>query len=347
MARQLRDRVVLVTGASRGIGRRVAERLARCGARLVLAARSADELEAVAEQCRGVGAAVLAVRTDLTVPDDRQRLVAEGIRRFGGLDVLVNAAGVSSFGEFSSSEPRILRQVMEVNFFAAAEMIRLCQPHLAESAHRGEPDGWRPAVVNVASICGRWGIPSMTEHCASKHALVGLSEALRAEFVRYGIDVLLVLPGLVRSDDLQRHLLRNEGKIYLDFENAPSPEEVARDVLRALQRRRAELASGWVSWGVWWSRRLFPRAVRFFMQRKVWKFARRDRHRLAQEGQGTVRKEEPEGARRTAADAAHEEGLESARRGEPEAARRDEPEVVRRGEEGDARQRWRSPQLQP
>ena len=71
--------------------------------------------------------------------------------------------------------------------------------------------------MNVASICGRWGIPSMSEHCASKHALVGLTEALRGEFQRYGIDVLLVLPGLVRSDDLNRHLLRNEGKIYLDF----------------------------------------------------------------------------------------------------------------------------------
>jgi len=87
------------------------------------------------------------------------------------------------------------------------------------------------------------------------------------------------LPGLVRSDDLQRHLLRNEGKIYLDFAGAPPPEEVARDILKSLMRNRPEVASGWVSWGVWWSRRLFPRAVRFFMQRKVWRFDRRERQK--------------------------------------------------------------------
>ena len=133
------------------------------------------------------------------------------------------------------------------------------------------------AAADVASICGRWGIPSMSEHCASKHAFVGLTEALRGEFERFGIDVLLVLPGLVRSDDLNRHLLRNEGKIYLDFEGAQPSDEVAADVVRSLQRNRVETTSGWVSWGVWLFRRLFPRAVRFFMQRKVWKFQRRER----------------------------------------------------------------------
>jgi len=73
--------------------------------------------------------------------------------------------------------------------------------------------------------------------------------------------------------------LRNEGKIYLDFAGAPPPEEVARDILKSLMRNRPEVASGWVSWWVWWSRRLFPRAVRFFMQRKVWRFDRRERQK--------------------------------------------------------------------
>ncbi len=283
MQRDVRGRVVLITGASRGIGRRVAVLLARRGAKLALTARSQDELERTARAClsealaQGVEAQVLVEAGDVTRPADRERIVAATALRYGGVDVLINAAGVCSFGEFSTSTPEILRRVMEVNFFAAVEMVRLAQPYLERSAWQGSGEGWRPAVVNVASICGRWGIPSMTEHCASKHALVGWSEAIRAEFVRYGIDVLVVLPGLVRSDDLQRHLLRNEGKIYLDFAGAPPPEEVARDILRSLERRRAETPSGWVSWGVWWSRRLFPRAVRFFMQRKVWRFARRER----------------------------------------------------------------------
>lgn len=274
MRRDVRGRVVLVTGASRGIGRRVAERLAKRGARLVLTARSAEELGKLAGDLRANQAEVEVVPADLTSPADRDRLIAATVARFGGLDVLVNCAGVCSFGEFATSTEDVVRRVMEVNFFAQAELIRVAFPHLLRSAEEAH-DGWRPAVVNVASICGRWGIPSLPEHCASKHAFVGLTEALRGEFAWFDIDVLLVLPGLVRSDDLNRHLLRNEGKIYLDFEGAQPPDEVADDVIRTLEHNRAEATSGWVSWGVWSCRRLFPRGVRFFMMRKVWNFARR------------------------------------------------------------------------
>lgn len=274
MRRDIRGRVVLVTGASRGIGRRLAGKLAKLGARLALTARSADDLAKLAGDLRANGTDVEAFPADLTSPADRERLVAGVVGRFGGLDVLVNCAGVCSFGEFSTSSEEIARKVLEVNFFAPAEMIRLSQPHLTRS-YEGGPAGWRPAVVNVASICGRWGIPSMSEHCGSKHAFVGLTESLRGEFERFGIDVLLVLPGLVRSDDLNRHLLRNEGKIYLDFEGAQPSDEVADGVVKSLLRNKTEAAVGWVSWGVWLSRRLFPRAVRFFMQRKVWKYAKR------------------------------------------------------------------------
>jgi NAD(P)-dependent dehydrogenase (short-subunit alcohol dehydrogenase family) len=275
MRRNLRGRSVLVTGASRGIGRRTAERLAKLGARLALTARSAEDLAKVVGECRASGTEAEAFPGDLTKPEDRDRIVAAAVARFGGLDVLVNCAGVCSFGEFSTSTEAVVRRVMEVNFFAQVEMIRVAHPHLLRSGETAR-DGWRPAVVNVASICGRWGIPSLPEHCASKHAFVGLTEALRAEFERYGIDVLLVLPGLVRSDDLNRHLLRNEGKIYLDFEGAQPPDEVAADVVKSLVRNRTEATSGWVSWGVWLSRRLAPRVVRFFMQRKVWRYARRE-----------------------------------------------------------------------
>lgn len=276
MWRDVRGRVVLVTGASRGIGKRAAKLLADLGARLALTARSAEDLAKIAGDLRAAGADVDTFPADLTSAADRVRLVTAVVGRFDGLDVLLNCAGVCSFGEFSTSTEEIVRRVMEVNFFAQAEMIRVCQPHLTRSFEQSN-DGWWPAVVNVASICGRWGIPSMSEHCASKHAFVGLTEALRGEFERFGIDVLLVLPGLVRSDDLNRHLLRNEGKIYLDFEGAQPSDEVAEDVVRSLLRNRTEATSGWVSWGVWLCRRLFPRAVRFFMQRKVWRYQRRER----------------------------------------------------------------------
>lgn len=274
MRRSMRGRVVLITGASRGIGKRVAERLAKRGARLALTSRSADDLAALAADLKAAGTEVEPFPADLTDLHGRDRLVRAVVDRYGRLDVLVNCAGVCSFGEFATSTGDVLRRVMEINFFAPMELIRLAQPHLLRSGEAGTP-GWRPAVVNVASICGRCGIPSLPEHCASKHAFVGMTEALRAEFARYDIDVLLVLPGLVRSDDLNRHLLRNEGRIYLDFAGAQPPDEVAASVVRSLERNRAEAAVGFVSWWVWFGKRFFPRVPRWVMHRKAANFERR------------------------------------------------------------------------
>lgn len=273
MRRNLIGRSILVTGASRGIGRRVALRLAKLGARLIVTARSEDELATLVAEIRGFGGEAESVTMDLTDPLHRELLVAAASEHYGGLDVLVNAAGVASFGEFATSTPSILRQVMEINFFVPAELIRLARPHLQQSALNA--DGWRPAIVNVASICGRCGIPSLPEHCASKHAFVGLTETLRAEYARFHIDVLLVLPGVVQSDDLNRHLIRNEGQIYLNFDGAQKADSVADSVVRSLIRNRREQAVGFVSGTVWWSKRLWPRVLRWVMKRKVQKFAAR------------------------------------------------------------------------
>ena len=275
MGRQLTGRVVLVTGASRGIGRRVAEKLARLGAKVVATARSESELTSLVSGIRAAGGEAEAVPADLTDPQQRELLLKTTVERFGGLDVLVNCAGVSSFGEFATSTPEILRRVMEINFFVPSELIRLAQPHLLATASK--PGRFRPAVVNVASICGRAGIPSLSEHCASKHALVGLTEALRAEFGRFDIDVLLVLPGVVRSDDLNRHLIRNDGRVYLNFDGAQTPDSAADGVVRALVRNRRETAVGRVSWLLWWCRRMWPRGVRWIMRRKVEKFLAREK----------------------------------------------------------------------
>src|SRR5438552_3722963 len=134
MRRDVRGQVVLITGASRGIGKRVAERLAGLGAKLALTARSADDLARIAADLRTAGTEVEAFPADLTNPTDRDALVTATAARFGGLDVLINCAGVCSFGEFSTSSEAIVRRVLEVNFFAQAEMIRACQPWLARSA---------------------------------------------------------------------------------------------------------------------------------------------------------------------------------------------------------------------
>src|SRR5262249_46347839 len=184
----------------------------------VLAARSADKLHELAARLTAQGADALAVPADVTLDADRRRLIDAAVERFGGLDVLINNAGVGSFGHFAESSEAGLRRIMEVNFFAPAEFIRLALPHL-------QP-GFQPAVVNVSSMCGRRGLPAWPEYSASKFALCGLTEALRAEMVRFDIDVLLIVPGLT-STDLWAHMLRNEGRMKIEMGKGMAPDAVA------------------------------------------------------------------------------------------------------------------------
>ena len=169
MKRNVRNLSILVTGASRGIGRRTALALARAGAQVTVTSRSADEINSLVSEIRAMGGEAEAIPVDLLDPLQRELLVSSAVESFGGLDVLVNCAGISSFGEFATSTPEILRHVMEMNFFVPSELIRLCQPYLYESAKRGR----KPAVVNVASICGRAGIPSLSEPLRQQARLRG------------------------------------------------------------------------------------------------------------------------------------------------------------------------------
>ena len=209
---------ILITGASRGIGRCLAEKLAPFGVKLTLVARGESALVGLAGTLCQNGTVAFPIAADLTDAAQRQRVVREAVAKMGGLDVLINNAGVASFGHFATSSETVLRTIMEVNFFAPAELMRLAVPHLMK--------GRQPAIVNVASLCGRRGLPGWPEHCASKFALVGLSEALRGEFARFDVDVLLVLPGLVRSDDLGQHLLRNDGRMKLNFAGRSRPRKL-------------------------------------------------------------------------------------------------------------------------
>src|SRR5579884_3317703 len=252
MRRELRGARILLTGASSGIGRCLAEQAAQAGARLALVARSVEPLQKLAQSLTALGAEALAVPGDVTSEADRQHMLSAVVDHFGGLDVLINNAGVGSWCHFAESSEEILRRVMEVNFFGPAELIRLAIPVLR--------NGRSPAIVNVASMCGRRGIPAWSEYSASKFALCGLTEALRGEMVRFGIDVLLIVPGLTRSD-LFGHLLRNEGRMKIAVDRGLSPEETAAGTLRALETNRTETVLGWDARWILRVNRFLPRLV--------------------------------------------------------------------------------------
>ncbi len=224
----------VLTGASSGIGAALARELAERGARLVIVARRQDKLDELARDLHDKSGQLEVVAGDITDSAVRQRAVATATQRWGGLDLLINNAGIGALGRFAESSPERLRQIMELNFFAAVEMVRLAMPLLIE--------GHRPIVVNVGSILGHRGIPLSNEYCASKFALRGWSESLRAELAPLGVDLLLVSPGTTKTDFFVHALARQS--VPWENQAGDTPQRVARVTVRAIERGRHEVIVG-------------------------------------------------------------------------------------------------------
>jgi short-subunit dehydrogenase len=218
---------ILITGASQGIGKALAELAAARGAKVLVCARKAELLHEVAEQIRAKGGIIEVVQADVTSPQDRQKMVEAAEKAFGGLDILVNNAGIGATGHFADAGADRLRQLMEVNFFGLTETTRVFLPMLKK--------GHQPAIVNISSIAGKRGIPARSEYSASKAAVQGFSEALRAELAKDGVDVLVVCPGLTQTN-FSQNMIEQKALVQLDHLRGMSPEEVARQTLRAIEK---------------------------------------------------------------------------------------------------------------
>lgn len=187
-----KENVVIITGASSGIGRQLALQLADQGAWLSLAARRVDRLEAVAEQCRQRGGAALVVPTDVSQQGQCQELIQRTVGEYGRLDTLINDAGItmwSRFEDMQSLEP--LESVMQTNYFGSVYCTHYALPHLKRSQGR---------IVAVASLAGKSGIPMRSGYAASKHAVVGFFDSLRIEVAEHGISVTVIYPDYVASE---------------------------------------------------------------------------------------------------------------------------------------------------
>ena len=258
--RTILDTSAIVTGASSGIGREIALELARQGARLVVTARRADRLATLAKEIVVAGGRVETVAGDVSDPAVRRQTIDVALSVYGGLDLLVNNAGIGAMGLFEEGQPETVRRVMEVNFFALVEMTRLALPLLKQ--------GRRPMVVNVGSILGHRGVPHNSEYAASKFAVQGFSQSIRAEFHRLGINVLVVSPGTTQTEFFDRALTRNSSPAWPEHKPVPAAA-VARATVRAIRRGDHEIVPYF--WGkvLCLLDRLSPRLVNRVMTRYV------------------------------------------------------------------------------
>ncbi|MBN1395359.1 MAG: SDR family NAD(P)-dependent oxidoreductase [Pirellulales bacterium] len=232
MKRNLQGARAIVTGASSGIGRETALELARHGVGLVLLARREERLRELGDQIMPLGVKVEAVGGDVTDPAVRQRAIDAARGKLGGLDILVNNAGIGATGLFVDADPQRVRRLMEVNFFALVEMTRLSLPLLRQ--------GNRPIVVNVSSILGHRGVPYSSEYSASKFAVQGFSESIRAEFTKLGIDVLVVSPGTTETEFFDRVIERTDDPKWPEHRPVTAAV-VARQVVCAIRSGKHEI----------------------------------------------------------------------------------------------------------
>ena len=195
------------------------------------------------------GGTAIVVAGDVADEDCRQRLIARCEQDLGGLDILINNAGIGAMGRFDEATPERIRQIFEVNFFALAELIRISLPMLKRSDD--------PIIVNISSVLGHRGAPLKSEYCASKFAVHGFSDSIRAELATDGVEVLLVSPSTTDSEFFDASIEDQTNKDWKK-RGAMPPEIVAAKTIRAIRKRRHEIILTFGGRILVWLDRLIP-----------------------------------------------------------------------------------------
>jgi len=244
---------VILTGASAGIGRAVALALARRGARLALAARDEGRLAEVARACEAAGGEAVALPTDVRVAEACAALVDGAVARFGGVDAVVNNAGMSMWARLDQiRDLSIYEQIIRVNYLGSVFVTAAALPHLKQS---------RGLIVAVSSVAGMTGVPTRTGYAASKHALFGFFDSLRIELRDAGVGVTLIAPDFVVSEIHKRSLGADGhplGKSPMQEAKIMTTERCAEMIVTAMERRKRLVIGSWRGRAGRWVRLLAP-----------------------------------------------------------------------------------------
>jgi short-subunit dehydrogenase len=239
-------KTVVITGGSRGLGLAMAQQFAAEGARLVLLARSADQLEAAAEKLRSRRASVQTIACDIRDRASVRDAIQNIIRVQGRIDVLVNNAGVIQVTPFLHAQQSDYEDSLNTHFWGPLFMVQACLPHMRRQGHG--------SIVNISSVGGRVGVPHLIPYCVGKFALAGFSDALHAELRPMGINVTTVTPFLMRTGGHRNALVRGQHQkeaawfaLGSSRLTAISADRAARTIVNAVRRREARVAPGWPS----------------------------------------------------------------------------------------------------
>ena len=231
----MKEKVVVITGASSGIGEALAKRFALAGAKVVIAARNIGKLNKLAEELSKDAAEVLSVKTDVSSESECRNLINETVIKFGGIDILINNAGISMRALFENTDLNVIRKLMDVNFWGTVYCTKFALPHLLKS---------KGSVVGVSSIAGYKGLPGRAGYSASKFAMQGFLEVLRIENMKKDLHVLIACPGFTASNIRNTALASDgsqQGESPRDEDKMMSADEVALHIIKAIQKRKDRL----------------------------------------------------------------------------------------------------------
>jgi short-subunit dehydrogenase len=232
MNNQFKNKVVIVTGASSGIGKAIALEFAKNGSKVVLAARSGEKLNALTDELINDGYEAYAVVTDVSIESDCKRLIDSTVEKYGTIDILANNAGISMRALFIDVDLSVLHRLMNVNFWGTVYCTKYALPYLIVN---------RGSLVAVSSVAGFHGLPGRTGYSASKFAIHGFLETIRIENLKKGLHVMIIAPGFTATE-IRKHALvadgSEQGESPLREENLKSPEFVARWVLKGIRKKK-------------------------------------------------------------------------------------------------------------
>lgn len=237
--KSFKDKVVIVTGASSGIGEAVAREFALKGSKVVLAARSEEKLSRITSEINRFNKNVLYIITDVSREEDCRNLIETTVNKFGTIDILVNNAGISMRASFLDVDLKVLHRLMDVNFWGTVYCTKYALPYLI--AQKG-------SLVGVSSVAGFHGLPGRTGYSASKFAIHGFLETIRIEHLKKGLHVMIIAPGFTTTNIRRRALMANgeeQGESPRDEHKLMPPEYVAKWVLKGIKRKKRNKLLTW------------------------------------------------------------------------------------------------------
>jgi short-subunit dehydrogenase len=250
------ENVVIITGASAGIGRELALQLADQGAWLSLAARDRQRLESLADECRARGGRSLVVLTDVSEEMQCKNLVEQTEDEYGRIDTLINNAGVSMFSRFDEIQNLdFVRNIMNVNYMGSVCTTFYALPYLKASTGR---------LVGISSLTGKNGVPTRSAYAASKHAMVGFFDSIRIELENDGVSVSMIYPGFVATEVRQRAIQGDGSPLkesYIDESSIMPADECARIIIDAVGKRKREVVMTTKAKIGLWLKLISPRLV--------------------------------------------------------------------------------------